>query len=259
MRSLCTMKPLSIAQRPAVCGRDVVGVRVAAEAAVGLEHGDVVGRGSARGPRSGRTRRRRSRRPWRRLGEGGCSSLPSGVRSGRLHLCSWPSPEGLSNVCSKVRVLHKVCQRLERVMVIVRTVTVDRPVAEVFAYLSDFTTTEEWDPGTVRTTRVSGDGGVGTTVPQRLEVPGPRDRAHLRRHGARAAAPAPAARREQDRGRPRHDDARRDSRQAGRELTYRAEFEFKGLARLVAPLAAPAFRRLGDEAERGLRARRLAP
>ncbi|MGH1562820.1 SRPBCC family protein [Mumia sp. DW29H23] len=43
-----------------------------------------------------------------------------------------------------------------------RTLTVDKPLAEVFAYLSDFTTTEQWDPGTVETTRVSGDGGVGT-------------------------------------------------------------------------------------------------
>ena len=33
----------------------------------------------------------------------------------------------------------------------------------MFAYLSDFTTTNEWDPGTVSTERVSGDGGVGTT------------------------------------------------------------------------------------------------
>ena len=52
--------------------------------------------------------------------------------------------------------------------------------------------------------------------------------------------------------------SRRDSDRRDDELTYRAEFEFKGWARLVAPLAAPAFRRLGDEAERGLRAA-LAP
>jgi hypothetical protein len=39
----------------------------------------------------------------------------------------------------------------------------------------------------------------------------------------------------------------------GTELTYRAEFAFKGLARLVAPLLAPAFRRLGNGAEAGLR------
>lgn len=44
-----------------------------------------------------------------------------------------------------------------------RTFTVDRPVDQVFAYLGDFTHTEAWDPGTVSTTRTSGDGGLGTT------------------------------------------------------------------------------------------------
>src|SRR5436189_3868874 len=44
-----------------------------------------------------------------------------------------------------------------------RTVETTAAPAAVFAYLSDFTTTNEWDPGTVRTRRVSGDGGVGTT------------------------------------------------------------------------------------------------
>jgi uncharacterized protein YndB with AHSA1/START domain len=43
-----------------------------------------------------------------------------------------------------------------------RIVTVARPVDEVFGYLSDFTTTTEWDPGTVKTVRTSGDGTVGT-------------------------------------------------------------------------------------------------
>ena len=47
-------------------------------------------------------------------------------------------------------------------MKIVRTVKVAQPVHLVFAYLSDFTTTTQWDPGTVRTIRRTGDGGVGT-------------------------------------------------------------------------------------------------
>ena len=47
-------------------------------------------------------------------------------------------------------------------MELVRTIAVERPVEEVFAYLADFTTTTRWDPGTVRTTRESGDGTVGT-------------------------------------------------------------------------------------------------
>ena len=47
-------------------------------------------------------------------------------------------------------------------MEIVRTLVLSRPPEQVFRYLQDFTNTEEWDPGTVRTTRESGDGGVGT-------------------------------------------------------------------------------------------------
>ncbi|WP_228552111.1 SRPBCC family protein, partial [Mumia zhuanghuii] len=43
-----------------------------------------------------------------------------------------------------------------------RTLTVAKPLDEVFSYLSDFTSTEQWDPGTVETTRLSGDGGLGT-------------------------------------------------------------------------------------------------
>jgi len=34
-----------------------------------------------------------------------------------------------------------------------RTISVQQPVERVYTYLSDFTTTTEWDPGTVRTTR----------------------------------------------------------------------------------------------------------
>ncbi|VXA95685.1 SRPBCC family protein [Nocardioides sp. AX2bis] len=44
-----------------------------------------------------------------------------------------------------------------------RRFTVHRPVEEVFTYFADFTTTQEWDPGTVTTTRLAGDGGLGTT------------------------------------------------------------------------------------------------
>lgn len=48
-------------------------------------------------------------------------------------------------------------------MRIERTFTVPVPPERVFAYLADFTRTEQWDPGTVRTVRTGGDGGLGTT------------------------------------------------------------------------------------------------
>ena len=43
-----------------------------------------------------------------------------------------------------------------------RSVTVEKPLDTVFGYLSDFTTTTQCDPGTVKTVRTSGDGGFGT-------------------------------------------------------------------------------------------------
>ena len=42
-----------------------------------------------------------------------------------------------------------------------RTIVVGKPLDEVFAYLSDFTPTTEWDPGTETTVRQGGDGGAG--------------------------------------------------------------------------------------------------
>lgn len=44
-----------------------------------------------------------------------------------------------------------------------RTVTVLQPIEKVWAYLADFRTSQEWDPPSVSTTRTSGEGGVGTT------------------------------------------------------------------------------------------------
>src|SRR5699024_11010523 len=63
---------------------------------------------------------------------------------------------------STLECAYKVCQRFGEGMHIERTVTTAAPLEAVFGYLADFTTTTEWDPGTVRTSRVAGDGGVGT-------------------------------------------------------------------------------------------------
>ena len=137
-------------------------------------------------------------------------------------------------------------------MEIERTLTVPRPPEEVFAYLQDFTTTEQWDPGTLRTSLQSGDGGVGTryhNVSRFLgreteltyvveEVDSP---SRLRLRGENKTVVA-------------HDTmSLSPTTSGGTELTYRARFDFKGPARLVAPLLSPAFKRLGDEAVKGLR------
>ena len=138
-----------------------------------------------------------------------------------------------------------------------RTVRVQKPLDEVFAYLSDFTTTTEWDPGTVTTVRTAGDGEVGTEYENTSTFAGRQTRLiyvvedlvpnrHIALRGEnktviahdsmtfRTTGDAPAL--------------------SSTEVTYTADFTFKGIARLVAPFLKPAFNRLGDEAETGMAA-----
>lgn len=136
-------------------------------------------------------------------------------------------------------------------MKIQRTVTVDKPLPRVFAYLSDFTTTTEWDPGTVRTVRQSGDGGVGTTYLNTSKFIGretelvylveevtPQRRFALRGENKTLVA---------------HDTLEFSGDGNRSTVTYTADFAFKGLTRFVAPLLAPALTKLGNDAERGMR------
>lgn len=134
---------------------------------------------------------------------------------------------------------------------VVRTVEGPRSAAEVFAYLADFTTTTEWDPGSVRTVRISGDGGVGTKYHNTSRFNGREtelvyevidfvagERVQLRGTNATVIA---------------FDTITVQALDAGCRVTYDAQFTFRGVAALVAPLLRPAFRRLADEAETGLR------
>lgn len=131
-----------------------------------------------------------------------------------------------------------------------RTVTVEKPLEKVFTYLSDFTTTTEWDPGTVKTVRASGDGGFGTEYLNTSTFNGrqtqltytvvdlvPNSRIGLRGENKTLVA-----------------EDTMTFRETGNqtEVTYTADFTFKGIARLVAPFLKSSFTRLGDEAETGM-------
>ncbi len=137
-------------------------------------------------------------------------------------------------------------------MRLTRTVTAMKPVDTVFAYLSDFTTTTEWDPSTVRTVRTAGDGGLGTKYLNTSTFAGrrtqltyvvqdlvPNQRICLRGENSTVIA---------------HDTMTFRAAGADTEVTYTADFSFKGIARLVAPLLRPAFTRLGNRAEAGMAA-----
>ena len=133
-----------------------------------------------------------------------------------------------------------------------KVVTVTKTVEVVFAYLADFTTSNQWDPGTVRTVRMSGDGGVGTTYRNTSKFAGreteltyvlnervPNERIALRGENKTVISVDTMTFRSLDAG-------------ARTEVTYVADFTFKGLARFVAPLFKPAMTKLGNEAEAGL-------
>jgi hypothetical protein len=136
-------------------------------------------------------------------------------------------------------------------MKLLRTVVVDKPLGAVFGYLSDFTTSTEWDPGTVRTVRQKGDGGVGTvylntstflkrTTELTYVVDDLVDQQLIRLRGENKTVVSV-------------DTMTFRTVAAGTEVAYGVEFTFKGAARFVAPLLKPALERLGNEAQAGIR------
>ena len=135
-------------------------------------------------------------------------------------------------------------------MKVQKTVVVDKPLDAVFSYLSDFTTTTEWDPGTVVTVNRLGDGGVGTTYLNTSTFLGretqltyivrdfiPSKRVQLRGENKTVIAVDTMTFRKVG---------------TATEVTYTAEFTFKGPSRLLAPLLRTAFDRLGTKAEIGM-------
>jgi carbon monoxide dehydrogenase subunit G len=132
-----------------------------------------------------------------------------------------------------------------------RTVETTATPEAVFAYLSDFTTTTEWDPGTVETVRVSGDGGTGTTYRNRSRFLG--RETELTYTVTEHSPPTRLVLAGENRNVRAVDTMEIEAIGAGSRVTYTADFDFRGLGKVVAPLLAPALKKLGDDAERGLR------
>ncbi len=139
-------------------------------------------------------------------------------------------------------------------MQIRRTVVTAASPAKVFAYLSDFTNTESWDPGTVETTRLSGEGGVGTVYGNVSRFAG--RRTEVTYVVTDHEAPALFALRGENAGAVVHDTMRIEALGTGSRLVYTVDFRFKGVMRPLALIGRPvlcrAMRKLGDEAEVGL-------
>lgn len=136
-------------------------------------------------------------------------------------------------------------------MRITRTVETSRPPGEVFDYLSDFTTTTEWEPATVSTSRVSGDGTVGTRYVNVSKFLG--STSELEYEVVTYSPPDTIVLR----GRNASLDARDTIEltaieNGGTRVSYTAEFHLRSWRRIAAPVLAPALRRLVDKGGEGL-------
>jgi carbon monoxide dehydrogenase subunit G len=134
-----------------------------------------------------------------------------------------------------------------------RTVTVARPVAEVAHYLSDFRTTEQWDPHTASCTREdTGPLAVGSRFVNQQKLgplrpsftyevidyePGESITLHSESRSADLTDSMAFA----------------DS-DGGTTVTYTAQFEFKGVTRFAEPLLKPMLNKIGDEGAAGMEA-----
>ncbi len=136
-------------------------------------------------------------------------------------------------------------------MVVTEVIEVPRPVVEAFAYVADFTTTAEWDPGISASTRIEGDGKVGTRYKVLAEF-----------RGKSVPFVYTVSRFEQDRlieldglgDKARSYDtisfAAIDA--ARTRITYAADFKLRGIIRVAEPLLRSTFERLSREALAGL-------
>lgn len=133
-----------------------------------------------------------------------------------------------------------------------RQVHTSAPTAVSFAVLSDFTTTEEWDPGTVSTRRISGDGEVGTRYANVSRFAGRTVETEYtvialdrgRRIVLRGRNPGVLA----------TDTMTVEATADGSVVTYTVEFEFQGAVRFIEPLLRPVVARLMRSGAEGLRA-----
>ena len=127
-----------------------------------------------------------------------------------------------------------------------------QPRAEVFAYLSDFSTTREWDPGVVDAERLNGQTvGEGSEFRLVARFLGRKNELTYRiveydppvavtLLGANATVVS-------------RDRITFEITTQGTRITYDADLALKGLLRIADPILGLAFTRVGDRAVAGLR------
>ena len=137
------------------------------------------------------------------------------------------------------------------------TASVDTPKepAEVFEYLSDFSNALEWDPGVVEAERL-GEGPIAVGTEFRLVAVFLSSKNTLIYTVTEHEPPALVTFRGENASVVSLDRITFEAKPGGgTHVTYDAELTLKGAMRLADPLLALAFKRVGDQALAGMRAK----
>jgi carbon monoxide dehydrogenase subunit G len=132
------------------------------------------------------------------------------------------------------------------------TVDTPRPPAQAFAYLSDFTTAAEWDPGTVQSQRL-GEGPIGEGTEFRLVAAFLGRKTTLTYRIVEYQPPHAVTFRGENSTVVSLDRITFQPSDGGTRILYNADLTLKGPLKLADPLLALAFNRVGDHAVAGLR------
>ena len=127
-----------------------------------------------------------------------------------------------------------------------------RPPGEVFAYLSDFSTTAEWDPGVVEAERL-GNAPVGEGSEFRLVATFLHRKTPLTYRIIKYDPPNAVTFRGENSTVVSLDRITFEPSDGGTRITYDADLALRGPFKVADPLLALAFNRVGDHALAGLR------
>jgi len=132
------------------------------------------------------------------------------------------------------------------------SVQTPRPPSEVFAYLSDFSSTAEWDPGVVEAERL-GDAPVGEGSEFRLVATFLHRKTPITYRIVEYDPPNAVTLRGENSTVVSLDRITFEPSDGGTRITYDADLALKGPFKIADPLLALAFNRIGNRALAGLR------
>ena len=132
------------------------------------------------------------------------------------------------------------------------SVDTSRPPAEMFAYLSDFSSTQEWDPGVIEAERL-GDAPVREGTEFRLLASFLHRKIPLTYRIVEYNPPSAVTFRGESSTVVSLDRITFEPSSGGTRITYDADLALKGALKLADPLLRVAFKRVGARALAGLR------